>query len=149
MVLGITLQAVFSFLGGFRFLFGAVIYAAGGIALRRWNSRTAAVVLLVLAGVSAGVTLANKAGADLGGGNNIFLATLVLWVGVRVVEATFKLHGQFAEPASAVMRLSKVQPSGNLIFPVFTSASQIFARNSISLITACASSQFSPNSSAF
>ena len=56
----------------------------------------AALVLLVSAVIGAGVTFASKAGADLGGGNNIFLALIVLWAGIRAVEATFKLHGRFA-----------------------------------------------------
>jgi hypothetical protein len=56
----------------------------------------AALVLLVSAVIGAGVTFANKAGADLGGGNNIFLALIVLWAALRAVEATFKLHGRFA-----------------------------------------------------
>jgi hypothetical protein len=56
----------------------------------------AALVLLVSAVIGAGVTFASKAGADLGGGNNIFLALIVLWAGIRAVEAIFKLHRRFA-----------------------------------------------------
>ena len=56
----------------------------------------AALVLLVSAVIGAGVTFANKSGADLGGGNNIFRALIVLWAGIRAVEATFKLDGRFA-----------------------------------------------------
>jgi hypothetical protein len=90
------LQAALSFLLGYEILFDAVIYAVGGFFLRRSNSRVAAVILLLLAIVSIGVTFANKVGANLGGGSNIFLALIVLWAAIRAVEATFKLHGRFA-----------------------------------------------------
>lgn len=96
-----TLQAALSFLVGFSILFDAVIYAVGGFFLRRYNSRAAAVVLLILAVIGAGVTVANRAGANLGGGNNIFLALIVLWAAIRAVEATFKLHGRFSVEAAA------------------------------------------------
>lgn len=91
-----ALQAALSFIVGFSVLFDAVLYVIGGFFLRRFNSRMAAVVLLVLAAVGAAVTFANKVGANLGGGNNIFLALIVLWAAIRAVEATFKLHGKYA-----------------------------------------------------
>jgi hypothetical protein len=69
---------------------------SGRIFLRRFNSRTAAIVLFILASVAMAVTVANKAGANLGGGTNIILALIVLWAAIRAVEATFKLHGKFA-----------------------------------------------------
>ena len=89
------LQAILSYWIGFDVLVDAAIYAIGGVFLRRFNSRAAAVVLLLLALLGAGVTIANKAGANLGGGNNIILALIILWAGIRAVEATFKLHGRF------------------------------------------------------
>jgi len=96
-----ALQTALSFLVGFSVLFDAFIYVVGSFFLRRYHSRAAAVVLLVLAVVGAGVTFANKAGANLGGGNNVFLALIVLWAAIRAVEATFKLRGRFsAGPAT-------------------------------------------------
>ena len=94
------LQAALAYLIGLSILFDAVIYAVGGFFLRRFSSRAAAVVLLLLALVGAGVTVANRTGANLGGGNNIVLAVIVLWAGVRAVEATFKLGGRFAQPGA-------------------------------------------------
>ena len=91
-----AIQAALSFLVGFSVLIDAFIYAIGGFFLRRFNSRAAAIVLLLLAVLSAGVTVANKLGENLGGGNNIFLALIVLWAAIRAVEATFKLRGKFA-----------------------------------------------------
>jgi hypothetical protein len=94
-----AIQAGVSFLLGFSGLFDAAIYAVGGFFLRRFNSRAAAIVLLVLVGVVVAVTFANKAGANLGGGTNIILALIVLWAAIRAVDATFKLHGKFAASA--------------------------------------------------
>ena len=91
-----ALQAALSFFVGFSVLLDAVIYVVAGYFLRRSNSRAAAVILLALAVLSAAVTFANKAGANLGGGNNIILAFIVLWAAIRAVEATFKLRGRFA-----------------------------------------------------
>lgn len=96
-----ALGAAASFLVGSSILFDAVIYGVGGFLLRRYNSRAVAVVLLLLSVASAGITLANKAGANLGGGNNIFLAFVILVMAIRAVDATFKLHGRFAQTPSA------------------------------------------------
>ncbi len=90
------LQAILSYWVGSGVLIDAAIYAIGGFFLLRFKSRSAAVVLLLLALLSAGVTFANKTGANLGGGNNIILALIILWAGIRSVEATFKLHGRFS-----------------------------------------------------
>jgi hypothetical protein len=102
-----ALQAALSFLVGFGILFDAVLYAVGGFFVRRYHSRAAAVILLLLAVVAVGVTFANKAGGNLGGGNNIFLALIVLWAAVRAVEATFKLRGRFAETQGASRQASQ------------------------------------------
>jgi hypothetical protein len=74
----------------------AVLYAALAAMLRMWKSRVVAVILLLLATVSAVTTVLTKFGvAELGGGN-IFLAVAVLWAGIRGVQATFLLHGRLA-----------------------------------------------------
>jgi hypothetical protein len=73
-------------------LFDVAVLVVGAAFLRWFNSRAAAVVLLLLAVVGAGVTVANKFGLALGGGNNVILAALMVWAGVRSVQATFKLH---------------------------------------------------------
>ena len=96
-----AIQAALSFWVGFSVLFDAVVYAIGGFFLRRSNSRVAAIVLLLLAIIGAGVTLANKLGENLGGGNNIFLAAIVLWAAIRAVDATFKLRGKFSAEVDA------------------------------------------------
>lgn len=63
-----------AFLVGFSILIDAAIYVVGGFFLRRFNSRSAAIVLLLVAALSVIVTVANKLGENLGGGNNILLA---------------------------------------------------------------------------
>lgn len=94
-----VLQAALAYWVGLSILFDAVIYAVAGFFLRRFNSRAASVVLLILALIGGGVTVANRAGANLGGGNNIILSIIVLWAAVRAVEATFKLRSKFAQGA--------------------------------------------------
>lgn len=92
-----VLQAIISCFGGSSILIDAIINSGGAFFLRRFSSRTAAVVLLVVAVLSFGITIANLLGAELGTGTNILMAIVVLWAGIRAVEATFKLHGRFAD----------------------------------------------------
>jgi hypothetical protein len=91
-----ALQAALSYFFGISLLVDAALYAIGGFFLRRLNSRAAASLLLALALVGAGVTAANELGESVGGSNNILLALILVWVAVRAVDATFKLHGKFA-----------------------------------------------------
>ena len=95
------LQALLSFVIGFSILLDAAFYLGGGFFVRRFHSRAAAIVLLLLAGISAAVTVGNRMGADLGGGKNVVLALIVFWAAIRAVEATFKLHGRFAGDGEA------------------------------------------------
>lgn len=97
-----AIQGALSFVVGLSILFDVVIYVVAGFWLRKTNSRVAAVILLVISLVGAGVTFANKAGANLGGGNNIFLAVILAWAAVRGVEAAFKLRGRFSEATAQV-----------------------------------------------
>ncbi|MGH9856126.1 MAG: hypothetical protein ACREBD_40345 [Blastocatellia bacterium] len=96
------IQALLVFVAGGIVFIDVAIYAVCGFFLRRFNSRAAAVTLLILAVVVSGATLAKKMGANLGGGNNIIFALFVLWAAIRAVEATFKLHGQFASDEEAI-----------------------------------------------
>jgi len=76
------------------------IYTAFAAWLRWGRSRTAAVILLLMATVALGTTI----GAQLKiipGGKNIWLALIVLWAAVKAVEATFKLRGRFKRQAAA------------------------------------------------
>ena len=95
------LQALLSFVIGFSILLDAAVYLVGGFFVRRFHSRAAAIVLLLLAGISAAVTVGNRMGADLGGGKNVVLALIVFWAAIRAVDATFKLHGRFAGDGEA------------------------------------------------
>ena len=81
-------------------LLDAALYAILGLILMKWKARTAAVLLLLLSGLAALVTVMNKLGVMSGGGTNIILALMVLWAAVRAVEATFKLHGKFAREST-------------------------------------------------
>jgi hypothetical protein len=95
------LQSALSFFFGLSTLFDAVIYAAGGFFLRRFNSRIAAVVLLLLALAGAVVTIANRLGANLASGKNVFLALILLVLSARAVEATFKLRGRISDEVAS------------------------------------------------
>jgi uncharacterized membrane protein len=92
-------------------LIDAVALALLGLVLMKWQSRTAAVLLLIVSIAQAGVTVSNQMGVTSLGGKNIYLAIIMLIVAARAVEATFKLHGQFARPAGRVPnRAASVTP---------------------------------------
>ena len=54
-----AIQAALAFLVGFSILIDAAIYVIGGFFLRRFNSRAAAIVLLLVASVTGMVTVTN------------------------------------------------------------------------------------------
>lgn len=95
-----VLQIIASFWIGREMLIDAVVYVVGGFFLVRFNSRVAAVILLILATLTTLVTIANLLGPGLGGGTNVVLALIILYAAVRAVEATFRLHKQFGAPPS-------------------------------------------------
>jgi uncharacterized membrane protein len=73
----------------------AIILAILAAILMKWRSRTAAVLLLAVTGLEAGVTLLNRFGVMTQGGKNVFLAVIMVIAAVRAVEATFKWHGKY------------------------------------------------------
>ena len=75
----------------------AVVYALCGYFVRFKHSRVAAVLGLLLSAFVLWVTLSNWFGQSQSGGSNIILAVVITIAAVRAVEATFKLHGRFAE----------------------------------------------------
>jgi cation transport ATPase len=77
--------------------FDAVLYAVLAGAMLKWNSRIAAVLLLIVIGVSFYSTILNLMGQESGGGTNIVLTILLLVAAIRSVEATFKVNGKYAE----------------------------------------------------
>lgn len=91
-----VVQAAFSWKYGSSLLVHSVILAMGGLALLRWKSRAAAVMLALYALTNACLTLAINAGTPLPGGRNIALALMIAWTAFKAVEATFRLQGRFA-----------------------------------------------------
>jgi hypothetical protein len=73
-------------------LIDAAVIVVGALAIRELHSRSAALVLAAIACAEAGVTFANELGANLGGGSNIVLAGLMVWVAVRTLQATSALE---------------------------------------------------------
>ena len=70
----------------------ALILAFFAVLLRYFNSRAAALALLLLSLAIAGFDAAANAGAAMGGGN-LFFAIIAIWASIRATQATFKLHG--------------------------------------------------------
>jgi hypothetical protein len=81
----------------------AIALTVLGVILVKWHSRVAAVLLLLISLGQGAVTVLNRLGVT-SGGKNIFLAIIMVIVAVRAVEATFKLHGRFANPSGPLRR---------------------------------------------
>ena len=91
-----ALQAGIGYFVAPSLIIDGILYAILAAILWKWNSRIAAILLLLLGTAAAVVTLLNKFGVTAEGGNNIFLAIIIFWAAIRSVEATFKLHGKYA-----------------------------------------------------
>lgn len=78
-------------------LFDAAILAILAVILRLLQSRVAAVLVLVLSLAISVSTILTNLGIAKSGGSNILLAFIVLWAAIRAVQATFLLHGRFAD----------------------------------------------------
>jgi len=84
-----VLQVVLGyFIMGTEAIIDGVIFAICAFLLRKFNSRVVAVILLLLSIGGLVVTGINKFG---GGGQNLFLAVIMIWVSVRAIQATFGL----------------------------------------------------------
>jgi hypothetical protein len=82
-------------------LFDAAVYGICGCFIRFKESRSAAVIASILSSIGLVVTVLNKMGQSVGGGNNIFLAVIAVIAGARAVEATFKLNGRYKNSSNA------------------------------------------------
>lgn len=76
-----------------------VAYVVLGFLLRTFKSRIVAILLLLLAIVTVLLALKIFSGHGFSGGLNIILAAFFVWVGIRAVEATFKLRAKRAANA--------------------------------------------------
>jgi hypothetical protein len=95
------IQAVVAIVLGVSMLWDAAVFAGLGFWLHRRNSRVAAVLLLVDAGIGIVVTGMNQFGGGQGG-RNVVLALIVFWAALKAVIATFKLPTFTATTSSAV-----------------------------------------------
>jgi hypothetical protein len=77
-----------------------IAFAILAFFLQKFSSRVAAILLLLISGLSLVVTLLNLAGVTSQGGRNIWLAVIVVIVSARMVEATFRLHGEYRNAAA-------------------------------------------------
>lgn len=95
-IIGIYQCIVFYFVGINVVLVDAAIYIIFGFVLREWKSRIAAVILLIQASISAVITILHFLGYTSKGEVSIIIVIAILFIAVRAVEATFKLHGRFS-----------------------------------------------------
>ena len=79
------------FLLGASAIVDSVILAILAFLLRKFNSMVVAILLLLLSLAGIVVTGINRFGGGTGG-RNIILAVIMIWVSVRAVQATLKLH---------------------------------------------------------
>jgi cobalamin synthase len=79
------------FVLGLTTIIDGVIIAVLAFVLWKFRSIVAAVFLLLFSIVSIVVTAINQFGGGTGGSNTI-LAVLMIWISIRAVQATFKLH---------------------------------------------------------
>lgn len=86
---------ILSYWYGMELLVDGLAYVVLGFLLRQFRSRMIAILLLLLAVVTALMALGIFSGRGFSGGLNIILAAIVVWVGIRAVEATFKLRGKY------------------------------------------------------
>jgi hypothetical protein len=95
-----ALQAVLGFFIAPTIIIDAILFAVLAGILLKWRSRISAVLLLLLGCGALVMTVLNIFGITAMGGTNIILATIIVWAAIRAVEATFKLHGEFAAESS-------------------------------------------------
>ena len=79
------------FLLGLPAIIDGVMFGVLAFLLRQFRSMVVAVLLLLLSVGGVVVTAINQFGGGTGGRNTI-LALIMIWVSVRAVQATFKLH---------------------------------------------------------
>ncbi len=87
--LGLSPDAIFSLMAG------AGIIVLLTYLVQELYSRIAAALLLALSTVSFVAGIADKSQGHFSG--NLYLALVAVWAAVRLTEATFKIHGRFAE----------------------------------------------------
>ncbi len=79
------------FIMGASAIVDGVIFAVLAFLLRKFNSMVIAIFLLLLSVAGIVITGINRFGGGTGG-RNIILAVIMVWVSVRAIQATFKLH---------------------------------------------------------
>jgi len=81
---------------GLDLLIDVPLYVGLAAWLKWGRSRTAAVLLLIVASISVVTTVLGQL-KIIDGGRNMVLAGIVSWTAVKAVEATFKLRGRFKD----------------------------------------------------
>lgn len=79
------------FIVGISAIIDGVILAIMAFLLRKFNSKIAAIILLLLSIVGLIVTVTNKISGSTGG-QNLVLAVIMIWLSIRAIQATFGLR---------------------------------------------------------
>ncbi len=79
------------FVIGISAIIDGIIFAICAFLLRKFNSKVVAIILLLISAMSLITTGVNKF-SNGSGGQNIFLAVIVVWISIRAVQATFALE---------------------------------------------------------
>lgn len=79
-------------------LVDAILLAVLALLLRKFRSRVAACILLIMTCVMVVTTVLTLLQIAQLGGGNIFLAVGAFLIACKSVEATFKIHGRFKNP---------------------------------------------------
>ena len=95
-IVGIYQCIVYYFIGINVVLVNAAICIIFGFVLRKWKSRIAAIILLIQACIAAVITILHFLGYTSKGEVSIIIVIAILFIAIRAVEATFKLHGRYS-----------------------------------------------------
>lgn len=87
-----VIQVVFGYMLEQNMWIDAGMYLLLAFGLKYWNSRIAAVLLFILALSGFVMSFLMKLNVIESGGTNIVLAALILWIGFKTCDATFKYH---------------------------------------------------------
>ena len=80
----------------------AIFLIALALLLALWKSRLAAIVILLLTGMAFITGVLEALRLTPQGFVFVFIALVLLWLAIKVVEATFKLHGRLANEPDEV-----------------------------------------------
>lgn len=108
-----AIHVLMMFSNGWRHIIDVIVFVFCGYNLFRWHSKGAAAVLLILSVINTIATIIYVSSVHRDGPNNLVMAFAILYISIRAVEATFKLHGDLAfSPETIDEQLPDSTPAG-------------------------------------